>query len=56
MNLRNYDCRDNGKTTRKKMSKLFSYDFDHYDVAKCCRNLNFVKMDTAPYTGKIDGF
>ena len=38
------------------MSKLFSYDYDHYDVVKCHRNLNFEKMDTAPYTGKNDGF
>ena len=36
----------------KKMSKLFSYD----DVVKCRRNLNFEKMDTAPCTGKNDGF
>ena len=36
------------------MSKLFSYD--HYDVVKCRRNLNFEKMDTAPYTGKNDEF
>ena len=34
-----------------KMSKLFSYD----GVVKCCRNLNFGKMDTASYTGKNDG-
>ena len=38
------------------MSKLFSYDYDHYDVVKCHRNLNFEKMDTAPYTGKNDEF
>ena len=47
----NYLCRDNGKITRKKMSKLFSYD----GVVKCRRNLNFEKMDTASYTGKNDG-
>ena len=35
------------------MSKLFSYD---YDVVKCRQNLNFEKMDTAPYTGKNGGF
>ena len=38
--------------SHKKMSKLFSYD----SVVKCHRNLNFEKMDTAPYTGKNDGF
>ena len=38
------------------MSKLFSYDYDHYDVVKCRRNLNFEEMDTTPYTGKNDGF
>ena len=26
------------------------------DVVKCRRNLNFEKMDAAPYTGKNDGF
>ena len=52
----NYLCRDNGKITRKKMSKLFSYDYHHYDVVKCRRNLNFEKKDTAPYTGKMKGF
>ena len=36
---------------KKKNSKLFSYD----GVVKCCRNLNFEKMDTASYTGKNDG-
>ena len=39
------------KSHEKKMSKLFSYD----GVVKCCRNLNFEKMDTTSYTGKIDG-
>ena len=38
------------------MSKLFSYDYYHYDVVKCRRNLNFEKMDTAPCTGKNDRF
>ena len=37
---------------KKKMSKLFSYD----GVVKCRRNLNFEKMDTASYTGKMIGF
>ena len=27
------------KSHEKKMSKLFSYDYDHYDVAKCRWNL-----------------
>ena len=40
----------------KKMSKLFSCSYDHYDVAKYRRNLNFEKMNTAAYTGKNDGF
>ena len=35
-----------------KMSKLFSYD----GVVKCRRNLNFEKMDTASYTGKMMEF
>ena len=39
------------KSHEKNMSKLFSYD----GVVKCCRNLNFEKMDTASYTGKNDG-
>ena len=40
------------KSHEKKMSKLFSYD----GVVKCRRNLNFEKMDTASYTGKMIGF
>ena len=39
------------KSHEKNMSKLFSYD----GVVKCCRNLNFEKMDSASYTGKNDG-
>ena len=35
---------------------LVSRYADHYDVVKCRRNLNFEKMDTAPCTGKNDGF
>ena len=42
------------KSHEKNMSKLFSYDYDHYDVVKCRRNLNFEKMNTVPYTGKND--
>ena len=41
------------KSHEKKMSKLLSYDYDHYDVVKCRRNLNFENMDTVPYTGKM---
>ena len=38
------------------MSRLFSYNYDHKDVVKCHRKLNFEEVDTAPYTGKNDGF
>ena len=38
------------------MPKLSFYDYDHYDVVKCCQNLKFEKMDTPPYTGKHYGF
>ena len=41
---------------KKKMLKLFSYNYNHYDVVKCYQNLKLEKMDTAPYTGKNDGF
>ena len=34
--------------TRKEMSNLFSCDYDHYDIAKCRRNMNFKEMDTEP--------
>ena len=45
------------KSQEKKMSKLFSYDYDHYDVAsEKSRKSNFEKMDTAPYARKNDGF
>ena len=44
------------KSHEKRMSKLFSYDYGHYDVVKCRRILNFEKMDSAPYTEKNDGF
>ena len=44
------------KSHEKKIWKLFSCDYDHYDVVKCCRNLDFEKMNTAPYTEKNDGF
>ena len=38
------------------MSKLFSYDYDLYNVVKCRRILNFEKMDSGPYAGKNDRF
>ena len=44
------------KSLKKKMSKLFSLWLWSSDVVKCHRNLNFEKMNTAPYTGKNDGF
>ena len=44
------------KSHVKKLSTLFSYDYDHYNVVKCRQDLNFEKMGTAPYTEKIDGF
>ena len=51
--------RDNGKITRKKMSKLFSCDYltaHRYDEMKCHKNINFEEVDTEPATGKNDGF
>ena len=38
------------------MSKLFSCDYDHYNVVKCRRNMNFEEIDTEPPTWKNDGF
>ena len=38
------------------MSKLFSSDYDHYDMVKCRQNMNFEEMDSEPLTGKTDGF
>ena len=38
------------------MPKLFSRDYDHYDMGKCGRNVNFEQMDTAISTGKNNGF
>ena len=38
------------------MPKLFSCDYDHYDVVKCCQNMSFKEMNTEPPTGKNDGF
>ena len=41
--------RDNGKITRKEMSKLF-------DMVKCHRNVNFEEIDTERSTGKNEEF
>ena len=31
------------------MSKLFPGDYDHYDIVKCHRNMNFeTEMETEP--------
>ena len=38
------------------MLKLFSCDYDYYNIMKCRRNMNFEEMDTEPSTGKNDGF
>ena len=52
-----------GKIPRKEMPELFSRDYDVYssflatnDMVKCCRDVNFEKMDTERLTGKYDGF
>ena len=45
------------KSHEKKMSKLFSCDYDHYDMVKCHRNVNFEKIETEqPSAGKNDRF
>ena len=33
------------KSNEKKMSKLFSYDYEHYNVVKRRRDLNFERME-----------
>ena len=39
--------RDNGKITRKEMSKLFFQNYHHhYGMVKCCLKVNFEEMDT----------
>ena len=38
------------------MSRLFSCDYDHYDMAKSCRNINFEEMDSESSIVKSDGF
>ena len=47
--------RDNGKISRKQMRKLFSCNYDHYDMGKCQLNVKFDEIDTEPLTGKSDG-
>ena len=42
--------------SHEKNVKIIFLWLYHYDVEKCHQNLNFVKMDTASYTGKNDGF
>ena len=44
--------RDNGKITRKGMSKLFWCEYDHCDIVKYHRNVNFEEIDTECLTGK----
>ena len=46
----------NGKITRKEMSKLLSFDYDHDDMVKCHQNVNFEEIYTKPSTGKNYGF
>ena len=46
---------DNGKITRKEISKLFLCD-DHYDIVKYRLNVNFEEIDTEPSAGKNDRF
>ena len=47
---------DKGKITQKKMSKSFSFDFDHYDMVKCHQNVNFEDIGIEPSTGKNEEF
>ena len=42
--------------SHEKNVKIISSDYDHYDVVKCRRNMNFEEMDTEPLTGNNDGF
>ena len=37
---------DNGKFTENEMSKLFLCDYDHCDMVKCHRNVNFEEIGT----------
>ena len=48
---------DNGKITRKEMSKLFLCDYltTHYSMVKCHENVNFEEINTESSTGKNDG-
>ena len=47
---------DNGKITRKEMSKLLSFDYDHYDMIKRHQNVNFEEIDTNLQQEKIMDF
>ena len=49
---------DNGKITRKEMSKLFLCDYltTHYSMVKCHGNVNFEEINSEPLTGKNDRF
>ena len=38
------------------MSRLFSCDYDHYDMIKSHWTVNFYEMDTEPSTGKMMDF
>ena len=46
----------NGKITRKEMSKLLSFDYDHYDMIKRHQNVNFEEIDTNLQQEKIMDF
>ena len=49
---------DNDKIIQKETPKLFSCDYDHYNhynMVKCRRNVNFEEIDTEPSTGKNGG-
>ena len=38
------------------MSKLIPCDYDHYNIVKCCWNVNFEEVDIEPLIGKNDKF
>ena len=46
--------RGKGKVTRKKGTKLFSYDNDHYNMVKFHPNICFEEDDFDPLTRKND--
>ena len=37
------------------MLKLFSCDYDHYNIVRCRQNVNFEEFGTQPSIGKNDG-